>query len=133
DLSRWAEAYGVPFRMSSRFPVNAIRPMRLLLCRDGEARAEMARALFTALWVDDGDITSDEELVRAAQASGLQPAQALETIQTQPIKDQLRASTDEAIARGAFGAPAFVVGSDLFWGNDRLHFLEQALQKPELG
>ncbi|HEX8951850.1 MAG TPA: DsbA family protein, partial [Polyangia bacterium] len=49
--------------------------------------------------------------------------------ETPAIKDRLRANTDEAVARGAFGAPTMIVGDELFWGNDRLHFVEAALRR----
>ncbi len=52
----------------------------------------------------------------------------LAAIETQAVKDGLRANTEEAIARGMFGAPAMFVGDELFWGNDRLDFVEDALR-----
>jgi 2-hydroxychromene-2-carboxylate isomerase len=63
-----------------------------------------------------------------AEKAGLDPKAALAAIETQPIKDRLRANTDAAIAKGAFGAPTFVVGDELFWGNDRMDFVERALK-----
>src|SRR5438105_2282905 len=58
DLQRWAEAYQVPFKMTTRFPVNALKAMRLVLVADREQRGrEVAKAAFRALWVDDRDIT----------------------------------------------------------------------------
>jgi len=129
DLERWAREYGVPFKMSSRFPANAIKAMRLVLVAEplGKA-AEVAFAAFRAMWVDDLDLTSDEVLRTIARGCGLDAGEALAAIETPPIKDRLRAITDEAIARGAFGAPAFFVGDQLFWGNDRLHQVERALK-----
>ena len=59
---------------------------------------------------------------------GLDAGALLAAIETQPVKDGLRAHTDEAIARGMFGAPALFVGDELFWGNDRLDFVEDALR-----
>jgi 2-hydroxychromene-2-carboxylate isomerase len=130
DLGRWARQYGVGFRMTSRFPVNAIRAMRLVLvaARAGQASAA-ALAAFRALWVDDRDITADAELRAIAATVGLAPDAALAAIEEPAIKDQLRANTDEAIRRGAFGAPALFVGEELFWGNDRLHHVEAALAR----
>jgi 2-hydroxychromene-2-carboxylate isomerase len=130
DLARWAEEYGVPFQFSSRFPVNAIKAMRLILvaARAGRA-AEAAQAAYRALWVDDADLSDPSVLAAIARAAGLDPEAALKAIEEQPIKDLLRANTDEAIARGAFGAPTMIVGDQLFWGNDRLHHLERLLTK----
>jgi 2-hydroxychromene-2-carboxylate isomerase len=127
DLMRWAEHYGVPFRFTSHFPTNAIKAMRLVLVDESKA-AEVALAGFRAMWVEDRDITQDDELRRIAQAGGLDPATALQAIERPEIKERLRANTEEAVARGAFGAPTMLVGDQLFWGNDRLHFVEAALR-----
>jgi 2-hydroxychromene-2-carboxylate isomerase len=128
DLSRWAEHYGVPFVMSSHFPANTIKAMRLILV-DEPRGAEVALAGFSAMWAEDRDITDEAELRRIAERGGLDPTAALRAIEQPAIKDQLRANTDEAVARGAFGAPTFLVGEQLFWGNDRLLFVERALAK----
>ena len=126
DLQRWADHYGVPWRMSSHFPSNAIKAMRLCLVDDARA-AEVALAGFRAMWVEDRDVTVASALQRIAEAGGLDAASALAAIEDPKIKDRLRVNTDEAVARGAFGAPTFFVGDQLFWGNDRLHFVERAL------
>jgi 2-hydroxychromene-2-carboxylate isomerase len=68
-------------------------------------------------------------LLEVARAAGLDPEAALTAIETQEVKDRVRANSDEAIARGVFGAPAFFVGEELFWGNDRLQFVEAALRR----
>jgi 2-hydroxychromene-2-carboxylate isomerase len=128
DLARWAKLYGVPFQMSSRFPVNAIRAMRLVLVAGEEGKeAALTHAAFRALWVDDLDLTADETLRALATGVGLDADRALTRIEDNAVKARLRENTDEAIRRGAFGAPAMFVGDQLFWGNDRLHFVEEAL------
>jgi 2-hydroxychromene-2-carboxylate isomerase len=114
--------------MSSHFPANAIKAMRLCLV-DPARTADVALAAFGAMWVDDCDLTDATVLARIAQAGGLDPTTALQAIEEPRIKDQLRANTDEAVARGAFGAPTFLIGDELHWGNDRLHFVEAALQR----
>lgn len=127
DLMRWADHYGVPFRFSSHFPANAIKAMRLVLVDDAKA-ADVALAGFRAMWADDRDITDESVLRSVAELGGLDPAAAMQAIETPAIKERLRANTDEAIARGAFGAPTMLVGDELYWGNDRLHFVEAALR-----
>jgi len=128
DLQRWADHYGVPWRWSSHFPTNAIKAMRLVLVDDDKAAA-VALAGFAAMWTEDRDITAETELRRIAERGGLDPATALAAIENPAIKDRLRANTDEAIARGAFGAPTLFIGDEMHWGNDRLHFVEAALRK----
>ena len=127
DLMRWAAQYGVPWQMSSHFPLNTIKAMRLILVDDSKAAA-VALAGFRAMWAEDRDITTDAELRRIAEMGGLDPATALQAIEAPAVKDRLRANTDEAVARGAFGAPTLFVGDELFWGNDRLHHVEAALR-----
>ncbi|MCU1281561.1 MAG: disulfide bond formation protein DsbA [bacterium] len=126
DLQHWADHHGVPWQFSSHFPLNAIKAMRLVLVDDAKAAA-VALAGFRAMWAEDRDITQDTELRRIAELGGLDPAAALQAIETPAVKDRLRANTDEAVTRGAFGAPTFFVANELFWGNDRLHFVEAAL------
>jgi len=131
DLHRWARRYGVPFRFTSRFPVNALRTERLILVAERAAAARgpaLARAAFHALWVDDRDITDDAVLAELAAGAGLDPAAALPAIDAPEIKQKLRDQTDEAVRRGAFGAPTFFVGDQLYVGNDRLDFVAEALQ-----
>jgi 2-hydroxychromene-2-carboxylate isomerase len=127
DLQRWADHYGVPWQWSSHFPVNAIKAMRLILVDDAKA-ADVTLAAFRAVWVDDRDITTPDELGKIATTGGLDAAAALAAIESPAVKDRLRANTDEAIARGAFGAPTMFVGDEMHWGNDRLQFVEAALR-----
>lgn len=129
DLDRWAKKYGVPFVMNSRFPLNTIKPERLVIAAEPTGKApELAIALFRAMWAEDKDISSIDEMRAAARTVGLDSDALLAAIETGPVKDKLRAYTDEAIAREAFGAPSFVYRGELYWGNDRMEFLEDALR-----
>ena len=130
DLGRWAAHYGIPMKMPSRFPLNTLRVQRFLV---GIERADVSKvataalSLFTAYWAEDLDPNADGVLSKAAVAAGLDPVVTIAATEVQETKDQLRATTDEAIARGAFGAPSLFVGDVLFWGNDRLPLLEKHL------
>jgi 2-hydroxychromene-2-carboxylate isomerase len=111
--------------------VNAIKAMRLIVAADRESpprAAQATHAAFRALWVEDRDLTAEPELRQIAAGAGLDPARALAAIESPEVKDALRSNGDDAVKRGAFGAPAFFVGDELFWGNDRLHFVEAALR-----
>lgn len=129
DLYTWAEHYGVPFQWPSVFPLNSLFAQRLqtaALAHHGPALTKaLAMALFEAYWVHDRDLGQPEVLGEvAASVEGLD-VEAVATLATTPeVKDQLRQLTDEATARGAFGAPTFFVGDAMFWGNDRMHFVE---------
>lgn len=130
DLVRWAEQYGVPFQMSSRFPLPTIRGMRLVIAAEAHGRSgELAQKLFSGMWERDLDISSDDVLRMLVTEVGLPADALLAATETSGVKDKLRAYTDEAIAKGVFGAPAMIVDGELFWGNDRLHFLEKQLAK----
>lgn len=129
DLELWAKSYNVPFQMNSRFPINAMKAHRLILAaeRVSPLLAEKAAcAAFELIWAEDRDITEPAELMKVARAVEL-GEDALQTIETPEIKARLHQYTDEALRRGVFGAPAIFVGERLFWGNDRLHFVEAAL------
>src|SRR5262249_6453024 len=129
DLVRWARHYDVPFKMSTRFPQNSLRAMRACTYAAEQGRSrELALALFRAYWVDDVDITSDQTIGETARQAGLDPAATIAACDNPQVKQALKDVTDEATTRGAFGAPTFFVGDDMFWGNDRLHFVEQAVK-----
>lgn len=131
DLEDWARFYNVPFRMSSHFPLFTLTPQRVLtaaLTELGEAPMRtLAGALFSAYWVDDRNITQPEVILDLTAGLDLD-GEALLTATADPrIKNALRATTDEAVERGAFGAPTFFIGETMFFGNDRLPLLEHAL------
>ena len=129
DLMRWSHHYDVPFQFSSRFPQNGLRAMRACTFAEQKGKTrEFGLAIFRAYWVEDLDVTSDETLSACARAAGLDSQELLAACDSPAVKDQLRKNTDEAVQRGAFGAPTIFVGDAMFWGNDRLHFVEDALR-----
>lgn len=131
DMTLWSHHYGVPFRVPSRFPLVTLRTQRALagVERSGAAASlpAFALALFEAYWAEDQDVTTDAVIGACAAHAGLDPATVIAAIDAPETKDLLRATTDEAIRRGAFGAPAMFVGDALFWGNDRIPLLEKYL------
>ncbi len=131
DLDRWARFYGVDFEMSSRFPLNTLMTQRALVAAGriaGEsAIATFAMPLFRAYWVDDRNVANPDEIAAIATDAGLDPDAILAGAAEQESKDQLRGDTDEAVKRGAFGAPTFFVGDQMFWGNDRIPMIEALL------
>jgi 2-hydroxychromene-2-carboxylate isomerase len=131
DLHRWADYYDVPFVMNSHFPVNSLYAQRALLAaqeRDPGSLPPLARALFNASWTQNRDVSQTDEIATIAEAAGLDGEAILADIQEDRIKEKLKSLTSEAVDRGAFGAPTFFVGEQMFWGNDRLHFVEEALE-----
>lgn len=134
DLERWAAYYQVPFHMSTHFPLNTLRTQRALVAAGEIAGAdvipELALGLFRAYWVDDRNVSTDEVIADVAAAAGLDAGAIIEAAGRADVKGKLRADTDEAVQRGAFGAPSFFVDGTLFWGNDRLMLIEAMLAQP---
>ncbi len=130
DLERWSAKHGVPFRFPSRFPMNTLGALRVsLLCEElGLSPRAWAESVFRAYWVDDRDISDEAVLGELLGALGQDPSAVLTRSRAPEVKDALRAATEAARARGIFGAPVCVVDDELFFGKDRLDFVEDALR-----
>jgi 2-hydroxychromene-2-carboxylate isomerase len=132
DTARWARRYGVRMQIPSAFPTSTVRALRACIAAEAQGQhAKAMHALFAAYWADGNDIADPAVVSRALAEAGL-PAEALiAATETQELKDALRRNTEQAFASGVFGVPMFRVGERLFWGNDRLEFIEQELQRGE--
>lgn len=131
DLHRWAEHYEVPFQMNAHFPVNSLAAQRALLAADELSPGSMtplAMACFDAAWSQNQDLSDETELAGVISDAGLDAEEVLAATREDRIKERLKTATSEAVERGAFGAPTFFVGDAMFWGNDRMHFVEAAVQ-----
>jgi 2-hydroxychromene-2-carboxylate isomerase len=128
DLKAFARRYGVPYARNPWFPVNTMMLMRGAIAMQKEGRlAPYADAVFHAMWVEPQNM-NDPQVVGAVLAkAGFEPKQMLAAIEAQDVKDELRKNTEEAVSRGVFGAPTFFVGDRMFFGQDRLDFVEEAL------
>ncbi len=127
DMNRWAAHFATPIRWPSRFPMNTVKPLRMVLATPDAQRAPLVNAIYRAYWAEDRDVSDAAVLADIASAVGLDgPALAART-SDDALKVALREATDEAVRRGIFGAPSFFVGDLLFWGQDRLEFVERAL------
>jgi 2-hydroxychromene-2-carboxylate isomerase len=132
DLADWARLYGLRIAWPpSVFPVNSVRAMRGAIVAFHAGRGvEFSRAAFEAYWGEDRDLSRDEVLRDVAARAGLDGAELLARIATPEIKQRLRANTDELVARGGFGSPTiFVDGDDMYFGNDRLGLVREALRR----
>ena len=120
DLERICDALGVPMRRPTQFPRNSLLPARVACWFQNEPWApELVRQIYRANFAQDRDI-SDPAVVESALAAVGQPGSLLAAAESPDAKAKLRAETERAQALGIFGAPAFVVDTELFWGNDRL-------------
>jgi len=121
DLERICAKLEVPFRHPSQFPRNGLLAARVACANAGEPWApDFVRGVYRANFAEDRDIAHPEVVAGVLRSLGLQAEQMLEGAQTPAAKQRLREQTDEAIQLGVFGAPTFIVGGELFWGNDRL-------------
>lgn len=129
DVAAWAKRYALPLTMNPLFPQNTLHALRLavLAQRQGVFPA-MHRRLFDAMWVEQRNLGDESELAALAAEAGMDSSAVPNGIAGQSIKDELKANTEEAIARGAFGAPTFFVSDRMFWGNDRFDFIREALR-----
>ena len=129
DLERWAKHYGVPAPHNPHFPINTIRLMRgAIAAQRSGVFAAYHRAIFDAFW-RDGLNLGDAAVVRGVlERAGLDAVRLAAASEEHAVKDALRVATETAVVRGAFGAPTFFVGDQMFWGNDRLLFVEHALK-----
>ena len=130
DLQDWARLAGLKIKMPpSVFPVNSVKAMRICLVL-GEALVPFATAVFEAYWGADQDISQEPVLREICEGLGLGADALLAAQAAEDIKAQLRANTDEVMARGGFGSPTiFVGGDDMYFGNDRLPLVRAALQR----
>jgi 2-hydroxychromene-2-carboxylate isomerase len=130
DLNDWARSAGLAIKMTpSVFPVNSVKAMRGCIWW-GKDMVPFARAVFEAYWGEDRDISKDDVLADLCKRVGIDAQRFFAGIGEQAIKDQLKANTDEVIARGGFGSPTiFVDKTDMYFGNDRLPLIREALAR----
>jgi 2-hydroxychromene-2-carboxylate isomerase len=130
DMQDWARQAGLAIKMPPTvFPVNSVKVMRgcIWLAPQGKLVA-FATAAFEAYWGSDLDISQDGAIEHVCRSVGVDPRALLGAIADQSIKDQLKANTDEVMRRGGFGSPTiFVGGDDMFFGNDRLPLIRDAV------
>jgi len=128
DLGDWARSAGLAIRMPpSVFPVNSVKAMRGCI-HLGKDMVPFARTVFEIYWGEDQDISQDSVLTEVCRRVGIDPQALLAGIGQQDIKDQLKANTDEVMARGGFGSPTiFIDRTDMYFGNDRLPLVREAL------
>ncbi len=121
DMAREAARLGLPFTRPSLFPQNGLHAARIACAaKTAPWLPEFVRAVYTASFAHGRDISAQATLAQILQTLGQDPEALFAQAQSQEVKAQLRANTEAAQSKGLFGAPSFIVGETLFWGNDRL-------------
>ena len=133
DIARWARRYGVPFVFNPHFPINTLTLMRGAVGvqrRQPQLLARYLDAVFRALWVEPRDLGQAAEVEAVLAPLGITAEDFMALVSDPEIKAALIANTEEAVARGVFGAPTCFVGEAMFFGQDRLDFVREALANP---
>jgi 2-hydroxychromene-2-carboxylate isomerase len=129
DMARWAKRYGVPLAMNPHFPINTLTLMRgatglqLRQPADFERYVEM---VYRAMWEAPCNMGDAAVLAQVLQRAGFDVEKLLALVNDPEVKARLVATTEEAVARGVFGAPTIFVGTQMFFGQDRLDFVREA-------
>ena len=130
DMARFAQRYQVPFAHNTHFPINTLTLMRGaagLQLRDPQALMRYVDAVFNAMWVQPCNMGDPAVLAQVLGAAGFEAEPFMALVSDPEVKAALVATTEEAVARGAFGAPTVFVGDAMFFGQDRLDFVREAL------
>lgn len=132
DMQRWAEYYHIPMQMNPHFPMNTLTLMRILTgvqLLHLEKFEQVLKLLFDAMFGTPQNLNEPAVLAEVLKPSGFSVEDIMSMVQSEVVKQKLITETEQAIQRGIFGAPTFFVGDEMYWGQDRLHFVEQALNK----
>jgi len=134
ELARWRKRLDVPLTIQPKFfPVSGDPGARLIIAADSvegtEAALDLANAIMRGCWAEERDIADAATLDAIVTSCGLSPAQLREAGVAADAQARYDKYTEEAIARNVFGAPTYAIGDELFWGQDRLDFVEEAVKR----
>ena len=129
DLNLWSKVREVDISFPKVFPVNSVKAMRGCLFAEKEKKiVEFANNVFQSYWSKGIDISQDDLLLEIVKDSNLNPKEFKKFIESQEAKDLLIENTEDLIERGGFGSPTFFYNGRMFFGNDRLNLLEEAIK-----
>jgi 2-hydroxychromene-2-carboxylate isomerase len=130
DMQRWAAHFGVPLHKPAAHPLRSVEALRATLATGIDPA--VIDGFYRAYWVEGRPVSSPEVVRDVVAAAGHDPERVAREMATDAIKADLRRRTDEAIERGVFGVPTWIVdGSHLYWGQDRMHFVEGVRREPQ--
>jgi 2-hydroxychromene-2-carboxylate isomerase len=139
DHARYAELTGLPFKRPRRFPIKTAAALRTVVAAGRAAGADeesrershrvISQAIMRAYWERDEDVCDPAVIATIATGAGFDGDALVAAADCASVREEVIAITDRAIARGVFGAPTFFVGDEMFWGKDRLDFVERWLRQ----
>ena len=132
DLGRYAKRYGVALNFNPHFPINTLQLMRAVTgiqLRQPERFQAFVDCLFTALWMEGRNLSDPATVAAVLNEHGFAPDDVLALTNDETVKAALKDNTETAIKRGVFGAPTLFIGNQMFFGQDRLDFVEEALRQ----
>lgn len=130
DLDRYAKRYGVPLKFNPHFPINTLMLMRAVTgmqLRHPDRFAAFIDCLFKAIWVDGRNLDEPATVAAVLSENSFDPQEVLALTADEEVKALLKDNTEKAVARGVFGAPSMFVDNQLYFGQDRLDFVLEAL------
>ncbi len=135
EMLRWRAYLGIPIHVRPRHaPMNETLPASCVICVresvDAPSAVRLAHRVMRALWEDETDPADEATLAVLIADVGLDPVPLLAAARDERWMEQRAADSATALARGVFGAPSYVMGEEIFWGQDRLEFLERHLAQP---
>lgn len=132
ELKRWREFLGVPLNLQpSFFPMNEALAARLVIAsrEAGQDAVGLAHAMMHAVWAEDRNIADPDVLEQIVTECGLDPAKLFAAAESDAVQAEYARGTQQAIEAYVFGAPSYVIDGEIFWGQDRLDFVDRALAK----
>lgn len=132
DLERFAQRDGTAFRHNPFFPINTLTLMRGVVglqMRDPARMLPFVDAVYRAIWAEEKNMNDPAVVAGVLQQAGFEPQGLLALASDPEVKERLKTVTGEAVQRGVFGAPTFFVDGRMYWGQDRLDFVQQELTK----
>lgn len=131
DLDRYAKRYGVPLKFNPHFPINTLMLMRAVTgmqLRHPERFQAFIDCLFIALWIEGRSLNDPATVAAVLTQNGFDPNEVLALTADEEVKAALKDNTEKAVQRGVFGAPSMFIDNQLFFGQDRLDFVLEALR-----
>ena len=128
DLQRYADKYKVPYKRNPHFPVNTLSLMRGAVSyqEDGDF-LKYVNVIFQNMWVNPKNLNDHEVLEKVLMENNFDIDDFMKRISDQNIKNKLISNTENAVKKGAFGAPTIFIGDEMFFGQDRMEFVENSI------